>query len=127
MNLNISPTQPQASTWVKVNGQSCVLEMSQEASEIFLFPDNYETDTIILVTLNIKYLIGWVLDHHLTFSGLTNLASQVQNQTVKLYSQVTTSSRPTGRGLSTRSEIFTTSDSQNKESDHYNGISCFFF
>ena len=64
------------------------MEMSQEASEIFLFPDNYETDTIILVTLNIKYLIGWVLDHHLTFSGLTNLASQVQNQTVKLYTQV---------------------------------------
>ena len=42
--------------------------------------------------LDIKHLmldsLGWVLDHHLTFSGLTNLASQVQNQTVKLYSQV---------------------------------------
>ena len=42
--------------------------------------------------LDIKHLmldsLGWVLDHHLTFSGLTNLANQVQNQTVKLYTQV---------------------------------------
>ena len=42
--------------------------------------------------LDIKHLmldsLGWVLDHHLTFSGLASLASQVQNQTVKLYTQV---------------------------------------
>ena len=42
--------------------------------------------------LDIKHLmldsLGWVLDHHLTLTGLGRLASQVQSQTVKLYTQV---------------------------------------
>ena len=42
--------------------------------------------------LDIKHLmldsLGWVLDHQLSLTGLHSLASQVQSQTVKLYTQV---------------------------------------